>query len=85
MILKKEPALIISAMQSILALVLSFAFDLNSKTMGIVLAISSITLGLAIRSQVYSANTVQQAMKPSPEAMNGGGVGPEAIKPIEDS
>lgn len=82
MIFKKEPALIISSIQALLALVLSFGLNLDAKPMGIVLAFSAIVLGLAIRSQVYPANTVRQAMKPSPEDMNDGGVGPEAIKPI---
>jgi hypothetical protein len=81
MFLKKEPALIISGAQAIIALVLSFGFNLPAKPMGIILALTAITFGLLIRTQVYSANTVQQAMKPSPEDLIEGGIGPKAIKP----
>lgn len=81
MIWKREPALFYGLANTILALVLAFGVQLTTEQTGAILAVTSALLALLTRSQVYAPTTVQEAMKPSPEDIGPGGVGPAAVTP----
>lgn len=78
MIFKREPALVLGAVQAILALALSFGLNLSTDQMGAILAATAAILALVTRRQVNAANV---PVKPSPEEIGPGGIGPEAVVP----
>lgn len=67
MLWKREPALILGAVQAVIALALSFGLNLSVEQVGAILAATAAVLALVTRAQVYSPHTVQEAGKPSPE------------------
>lgn len=50
--IRREPALLMAAIQSALALVLAFGIELTVEQAGAILAVSAAILGLVTRSQV---------------------------------
>jgi hypothetical protein len=52
MIWNREPALVMGAVQAILALILAFGVDLTSEQVGAILAVSAALLALAVRAKV---------------------------------
>ena len=50
--LQREPALIIGAIQAVLALVIAFGLDLSPEQVGAILAASSAVLALVTRANV---------------------------------
>ena len=49
---KSEPAAVLAAVQSALALMLAFGVDLTTEQVGTIVAVTSAVLGLIVRSQV---------------------------------
>ena len=62
----REPALILAAVQAILALVAAFGLDLSAEQTGAILAVSAALLGILTRSQV---TPVQEEPLPPSEAL----------------
>lgn len=58
MIFKREPALILGLVQTVLALVLAFGVSLSSQQTGAILAVTAAVLALITRRSVYSPATV---------------------------
>lgn len=50
--IRNEPALVIGAVQAILALVIAFGFDLSNEQVGAILAVTAALLALVTRSRV---------------------------------
>lgn len=48
----REPALILAAVQSVLALLLAFGAELSQEQVGTILAVTAALLGLVIRQKV---------------------------------
>ena len=48
----REPALILGLIQTILALLLAFGFDLSTEQVGAILAVSAAVLSVIVRSRV---------------------------------
>ena len=54
----REPALILAAVQAIVALVVAFGLDLTPEQVGGILAASAALLGVLTRSQVTPVSTI---------------------------
>jgi len=52
MILNREPVAILAVVQTMLALVVSFGFDLSGEQVGAITAVSAAILGLLARAKV---------------------------------
>lgn len=59
----REPALILAAVQAVLALALAFGFDLTEEQVGAVLAVTAALLGLVTRQSV-NAKTRSTPLEP---------------------
>lgn len=59
MIFKREPALFLGLIQTVLALVLAFGVDLTTEQTGGILAVSAAVLALITRSQVVPNSEVE--------------------------
>ncbi len=57
---KSEPVMVLSIVESAVALAASFGFSLTPEQIGSLLAFLSILLGLGARSQVFSPATVEE-------------------------
>lgn len=60
MIFKREPALIIAAVQTVIALVVAFGVDLSNEQTGALLAVTAAVLGVVTRQSVYAPATVER-------------------------
>lgn len=49
---RREPAVIVGVVQAIIALAVSFGFDLSTEQVGAILAVTAAVLALVTRSQV---------------------------------
>ena len=58
--MKKEPALLIGAIQSLLVLLVSFGLELSTEQQGAILGVSSIIVALMTRSLVWSQDSVDK-------------------------
>ena len=76
MLWKREPALFSGLVNSVIALVVSFGLQLTADQIGAIMAVTSAVLALVTRRQVAP-------VKPSPEEIGPGGVGPKAVTPPE--
>lgn len=52
MILKREPALILAALQAIIALAVGFGLDITTEQVGLIMAASAAVLGVIVRQNV---------------------------------
>jgi len=77
MLWRREPALFYGLVNSVIALVVSFGLQLSADQIGAIMAVTSAVLALATRRQFTPP------VKPSPEEIGPGGVGPEAVTPPE--
>lgn len=88
--MKNEPVLVGGAVTGLvtatLALLVAFGVDLDSAQqaaiLGFVTALIAVVAFL-VRRKTWGPVTVAEAMKPSPEAIGPGGVGPAAVVPPE--
>lgn len=56
---KREPAMILAAIQAAIALFVAFGIELSGEQTGAILAISAAILGLVTRQSVYAPATVE--------------------------
>lgn len=87
--MKNEPVIAGFSITALYAAVITFltSFEIWTPTtrqyealLGLVIPLSGIVAWL-VRRKTYGPVTVQQAMKPSPEEVGPGGVGPAAVQP----
>lgn len=62
MIFKREPALILGLVQTVLALVLAFGVEVTSEQAAGILAVTAAVLALVTRQVVYAPSTVDEVM-----------------------
>lgn len=58
MIFRREPALILGAVQAIIALVVAFGVELSNEQTGALLAVTAAVLAVVTRQSVYAPATV---------------------------
>ncbi|WP_330473847.1 hypothetical protein [Terrabacter sp. C0L_2] len=75
----REPALILGALQAVIALAISFGLDLSPEQTGAILAASAAVLAVVTRSQVSPSATV--AAETAPSSSTGLVAGPAADVP----
>lgn len=87
---KNEPVvvggLVTGLVTAVLALIIAFGVDLSQEQQVAILGVVTALIALVaflVRRKTYGPVTVQNAMKPSPEAIGPGGVGPAAVTPPE--
>jgi hypothetical protein len=75
MIFRREPALIIGAVQSVIALAVAFGFELSNEQTGALLAVTAAVLAVVTRQNVYAPATVEriEAATTTPIEDDGGG------------
>jgi hypothetical protein len=59
MIFRREPALILGAVQALIALAVAFGFELTNEQTGALLAITAALLAVVTRQNVYAPATVE--------------------------
>lgn len=59
--MNREPALIVGAIQSLLALLVAFGLNLSPEQVGAILALSSAVFAVMTRSVVYSPRSFERA------------------------
>jgi hypothetical protein len=64
MIWRREPAVIVGVVQAIIALAVSFGFNLSVEQVGAILAVTAAVLALVTRSQVRPANSSSEPDDP---------------------
>lgn len=57
--MRKEPALILGLIQTVLALVVAFGFDLSGEKVGALMAVSAAVLAVVVRQNVYAPASVE--------------------------
>jgi hypothetical protein len=66
MIFRREPALILGAVQAVIALAVAFGFELSNEQTGAVLAVTAALLAVVTRQNVYAPTTVEEMTRWSP-------------------
>ena len=60
MIFRREPAVLLSLVSSVIALAIGFGLDITSEQVGLIMAAVTAVIGVVTRSQVYSPASVEE-------------------------